>query len=153
MSRAFTLLEVLISTVILAIVGTGLLQISINSKKNFEFLKNRSKFEYLASIPFIHNNQKLHNSDRTLYQFVEESYSDLDDDLRQFLKEYKIHYEQEEFSTFSPLQADEDSSDNYDMESSGLNLTIIFDKISISHDKESAFVYKINLPMGEKKSE
>ena len=147
--EGFTLIEVLIATVILAVVGTGLLQISSNYKKNFEFLKRKSQLAYLASIPLIHNNQKYHNSDKTLYQFVEDSYTDIDDDLRRYLDQYKVHYEEEEISSISTGGDLNDSQDTQDQN----NFSILFNKITITHGKDIDFSYKIILPIGDVKSE
>ena len=146
---AFTLVEVLISVVILAVVGTGLLQISSNYKKNFEFLKRKSKLAYLSSIPFTHNDQKYHNSDKTLYQFIEDSYTDIDDDLRRYLDEYKVHYEDEEISSISTSNDSNSSDDTQDQN----NFEIIFNKITITHNKDVDFAYKVVLPIGDIKSE
>jgi len=147
--EGFTLIEVLIATVILAVVGTGLLQISSNYKKNFEFLKRKSQLAYLASIPLIHNNQKYHNSDKTLYQFIEDSYTDIDDDLRRYLDEYKVHYEEEEISSISTGEDLNDTDDEQNQNS----FSIIFNKITITHNKDNDFAYKIILPIGDIKSE
>jgi len=149
-SSGFTLIEVLISVTILAVVATGLLQISQNSKKNFQFLVDKAKFETIASIPFMHNNPRYHNSDPNLYDLISDSYPNLDDDLVTFFKDYKIHYIQEEFATYSPL-GDANESESSDEEN--IDLTIIYDKIIVQHDKSSSFIYKINIPLGEQKSE
>jgi prepilin-type N-terminal cleavage/methylation domain-containing protein len=153
MTKAFTLVEVLISVMILAVVGTGLLQISTNSKHNFEFLKQKSKFSRLASIAFIHNDQKYHHKDMTLYDFLRDDYPNLDDDLRKYLKDIKVSYSHEEFSTFSPLGEDNQTTDSYDNpeEENQMDLTIIYDKIVVSNKKDSTFAYKIYIPIGEGK--
>ena len=149
MTKAFTLIEVLVSVMILAVVGTGLLEISTNSKHNFIFLKEKSEFTRLASIAFIHNNQKFHHKDMTLYDFIKDDYENIDDDLRKYLKEIKVHYSHEEISTFNPLQGslDEQNQDEEEMQS-GLNLTIVYDKINITKDKNAAYAYKVYIPMG-----
>ncbi len=151
MTKAFTLIEVLVSVMILAYVGTSLLQISSNSKHNFIFLKEKSEFERLASIAFIHNEQKYHHKDMTLYDFLKDDYSDIDDDLRKYLKEMKVSYNHEEISTFNPLEGsidDQNQSTDQDTMQAGINLTIIYDKITIIKDKNSAFAYKVYIPMG-----
>ncbi len=151
MTRAFTLIEVLISVVILAVVGTGLLQISINSKQNFAFLKQKSKFAYISSIAFMHNNQKYHNKDMTLYDFLEDDYVGIDDDLRKYLKEYKVHYYHEEYDRYSPFgDTNQTQAQNQTDDEEQLDLTIVFDKIEVIHDKDSAFAYKIYIPIGDK---
>jgi len=153
MTKAFTLIEVLVSVMILAVVGTGLLQISTNSKQNFMFLKEKSNFDRLASIAFIHNDQKYHHKDMTLYDFIKDDYDNVEDELRQYLKEIKVTYNHEEVSTFNPLEGSIDdqnqSQDQEDMQS-GINLTIVYDKITISKEKNAAYAYKVYIPMGGK---
>lgn len=153
MTKAFTLIEVLVSVMILAYVGTGLLQISSNSKHNFMFLKNKSEFDRLASIAFIHNDQKFHHKDVTLFDFIKDDYTNIDDELRKYLKEIKVNYNHEEVSTLNPLEGsidDQNHSNEQDNMQSGLNLTIVYDKITIRKDKNVAFAYKVYIPTGGK---
>jgi prepilin-type N-terminal cleavage/methylation domain-containing protein len=151
MTKAFTLIEVLVSVMILAVVGTGLLQISSNSKHNFIFLKEKSKFDRLASIAFIHNTQKYHHKEMTLYDFIRDDYEKIDDELRKYLKSYKVKYSHEEVSTFNPLGESMDeqnqSSDSETLQAP-MDLTIIYEKISIQKDKNAAYAYKVYIPMG-----
>jgi len=151
MTSAFTLIEVLVSVMILAVVGTGLLQISSNSKQNFIFLKEKSKFDRLASIAFIHNNQKYHHKEMTLYDFIRDDYDKIDDELRKYLKEYKVKYNHEEISTFNPLGEsvdDQNQSEDSDDLQNPIDLTIIYEKISIQKEKNGAYAYKVYIPMG-----
>lgn len=153
MTKAFTLIEVLVSVMILAYVGTALLQMSSNSKHNFMFLKNKSEFDRLASIALIHNNQKFHHKDMTLYDFIKDDYADIDDELRKYLKDIKVNYNHEEVSTFNPLEGsidDQNQSQEQESMQSGINLTIVYDKITISKDNDTAFAYKVYIPMGGK---
>jgi len=149
-SKAFTLIEVLVSVTILAIVATGLLQISKNSKQNFQFLSQKTEFERISSIAFMHNDQSLHNSDKSLYDLLSDDYQNLDDDFSKYLKDYTIHYSQEEFSTYSPFSDLNESDENED---ESINLTLIYDKILITHKDKSSYVYKIYIPFGDSKSE
>lgn len=152
MTKAFTLIEVLVSVMILAVVGTGLLQISTNSKHNFIFLKKKSEFDRLASIAFIHNNQKFHHKDMTLYDFVRDDYDNIDDDLRKYLKNIKVSYEDEEVASFNPLEneGDDQNQSEETLMQNALNLTILYNKITISEGKNSTYAYKVTIPMGAK---
>ncbi len=155
MTKAFTLIEVLVSVMILAVVGTGLLQISSNSKHNFMFLKEKSEFDRLASIAFIHNEQKYHHKDITLYDFIKDDYTNIDDDLRKYLKGVKVSYSHEEVSTFNPLEGGIDEQNQNEeqeqgLEQAALNLTIVYDKIIVSRGKNTAYAYKVYIPMGGK---
>ncbi len=150
MNKAFTLIEVLVSVMILAVVGTGLLQISTNSKQNFAFLKEKSEFDRLASIAFVHNNKKYLHKELTLFDFIRDDYENIDDDVRKYLKNYKVHYNQEEVSTMNPLEGSVNEQNQSDQETNSLNLTIVYDKITITKDKNSAYAYKVSIPMSGK---
>ena len=154
-TKAFTLIEVLVSVMILAVVGTGLLQISTNSKHNFAFLKEKSEFDRLASIAFIHNDQKHHHKSMTLFDLLRDDYGNLDDEFRQYLKTIKINYSQEEISSLSPFEGDNDEEESTDPTQTStmqsLNLRIVYEKISIDQEKKGAtYAYKITIPMGGK---
>ena len=152
MTKAFTLIEVLVSVMILSVVGTGLLQISSNSKQNFAFLKEKSEFDRLASIAFIHNDKKYHHKDMTLFDFLRDDYTQINDDLRKYLKEVKVSYSHEEVSSFAPFEQsiDEQNLSNENPEEellkNSLNITILYDKISISKKNSATYAYKVYIP-------
>ncbi len=150
-SKGFTLIEVLVSVAILAVVATALLQINSNSKQNFSYLKQRIDFEQKSSLASIHNDPKLHNKDLELYDFVKESYPTLSESLRKELKKYKIHYEQEAgFATISPQDQNKSSIDlTNERTSSAENISLIFDKITITHLKNSSTLFKITIPFSK----
>ncbi len=131
-NRAFTLIEVLVSVLIISVVATALFQISTNSKSSFEFLVQKIEFSTICSIPFLHNNKQWHNSNKSLYDFLRSNYNIKNDEFRKFLKETKVHYKQEEFSKLSPLD-----------KSSGVDLNIVFDKIEVTKGEQTNYVYKI----------
>lgn len=140
--RGFSLVEVIISVAILAIVAVYLFQISSSTKTNIAFLNDKASFATKASLLMVHNNQNFHNSDKDLYEYVREQYEIKDDDLRRYLKSQKLHYEQEEFTTFSPLSdGDEETID--DQNQSMIDFTLVFDKIIVSDKKSATYAYKI----------
>jgi len=138
--KAFTLIEVLVSVVILSTVAVLLFEISTNSKNSFSYLSQKAGFTTLSSLPLMHNNPKYHNSDKTLYEYIRYDFDIKDDDLRKYLKEKKIHYRQEEFADFSPLNESDE-----EMEQGTDGFTILFDKIQISNKQQSTFLYKIDI--------
>jgi len=138
--KAFTLIEVLVSVVILSTVAVLLFEISTNSKNSFSYLSQKASFTTLSSLPLMHNNPKYHNSDKTLYEYIRYDFDIKDDDLRKYLKEKKIHYRQEEFADFSPLNESDE-----EMEQGTDGFTILFDKIQISNKQQSTFLYKIDI--------
>lgn len=137
--KAFTLIEVLISVAILAVVATGLFQISFNSKNNFEFLEHKARFDRLSSIPIIHNDAKYHHKEKALYEFLRADYEIKEDEVRKFLKQKKVQYSQEEYARFSPMSEEETDS------SPEMDLTLLFDKITISGKHQSTYVYKLKI--------
>jgi prepilin-type N-terminal cleavage/methylation domain-containing protein len=147
--KAFTLIEVLVSVVILSTVAVMLFEISTNSKNNFSFLSSKASFTTLASLPLMQNDIKYHNSDKTLFEYVKYDFDIKDDELRKYLKEQKVHYDQEEFTTFSPFDnKDENSNEDLEDENTEENImkfAIIFDKIIIRDKQNSTFSYKLDI--------
>jgi prepilin-type N-terminal cleavage/methylation domain-containing protein len=145
---AFTLIEVLVSVTILAVVATGLFQISMNSKNNFAFLKQKAQFDRLASIPLVHNDPKYNHTQKDLFEFVRDDYEIKEDEIRKALKAVKVNYTQEEYATFSPFSEasseSEDSPEDDEMQN-GMDMTLVFDKITIYDKQNSTFVYKLQL--------
>ncbi len=142
--NAFTLIEVLVSVAILAVVATGLFQISLNSKNNFEFLYNKAEFDRKSSIALIHNNPRYHHKEKEFYEFLRDSYDIKEDEVRQYLKKEKVSYSQEEYTSFSPLG--ENSSDlNQYQNPMAQSITLIFNKIIISNKNQSTYAYKIDI--------
>ncbi len=145
MSRsAFTLIEVLVSVAILAVVATGLFQISLNGKNNFEFLYEKAKFDRKSSIALMHNNPKYHHKEKEFYEFLRDGYDIKDDEIRQYLKKEKVSYSQEEYTTFSPLgEYDGDLTQNQNPLAQ--SVTLIFNKIVVSNKNQSTYAYKIEI--------
>jgi prepilin-type N-terminal cleavage/methylation domain-containing protein len=142
--KAFTLIEVLVSVVILSTVAVLLFEISTNSKNNFSFLSKKAAFASIASIPLMHSSQKYNNSDKTLYEYIRYDYDIKDDDLRKYLKEKKLHLDYEdEFATFSPLSEEAGVSADITEDGDIMDFTIVFDKVTVSDKKQSTFAYKI----------
>ncbi len=146
--KAFTLIEVLVSVVILSTVAVLLFEISTNSKNSFSYLSQKAGFTTLSSLALMHNDSKYHNSDKTLFEYIRYDFDIKDDELRKYLKEQKIHYFQEEFSEFSPFsegdkEAIADTSE--EKEQNMMDFTIIFDKVLIGNKQQSTFIYKVDM--------
>lgn len=150
--NGFTLIEVLVSVAILAVVATGLFQIALNSKNNFAFLEQKAQFDRVASIPIMHNDPKYHHQEKNLYEFLRNDYDIKRDEIRKALKERKVHYSQEEYARFSLAEemgdTDESSEssedDNANPQSlSAMDMTLLFDKITIYDKHHSTYVYRL----------
>ncbi len=146
--NGFTLIEVLVSVAILAVVATGLFQIALNSKNNFAFLEQKAQFDRIASIPIMHNDPKYHHQEKSLYEFLREDYDIRQDDVRKALKERKVQYTQEEYARFSLAQelgdTQERGQDENDLQSlPAMDMTLLFDKITIYDKHHSTYVYRL----------
>jgi len=94
MHRAFTIVEVLISVVILALVGTALLK---NAGMNLDFLKKISNKEEAIDMMTIiasHRNPDFNHLQKSLYDFLAKEYLLDDNDLQKLLREKKIKYQE-----------------------------------------------------------
>lgn len=108
MSRAFSLVEVILSVIILTTVGLGLLQISNNAKYSMEIVQEDLKDIMPISIAFNHRSKKYDRSNKNLSEFIQGEY-DLSDDTIQRLKEIKVDYEYDVIAQNSIMLTDEES--------------------------------------------
>jgi len=92
--RAFTLIEVLVSVIIISVVGTILFKISSDSKNNYIRYKNKITYEYLTT-PYIFR-ENLSNTN--LYENIRKDYRIDSFDVRKRLKEIKLQKREKEFS-------------------------------------------------------
>ena len=94
MHRAFTIVEVLISVVILALVGTALLK---NAGMNLDFLKKISSKEKAVDVMTIvasHRNPDFNHLQKSLYDFLAKEYLLDDNDLQKILRDTKVKYQE-----------------------------------------------------------
>ena len=92
--RAFTLIEVLVSVIIITVVGTILFKISSDSKNNYIRYKNKITYEYLTT-PYIFRKNL---SNTNLYENIRKDYRIDSFDVRKRLKEIKLQKREKEFS-------------------------------------------------------
>ncbi len=142
-SDGFTLIEVLVSIIILSVVAVGLFQISSNAQHTYLFLKKKSAFDRLGSLAFMHRNRAWHNSEKSLYEFVRNDYAISDDDFRRYLKNYKIHYRHEAYSSYAPLGEEIEESNGT------ISFKLLIDKITVTHKEESSYLYQIGVDIGQ----
>lgn len=79
--KAFTLVEVVVSVILLATVGVILLQTNSNSIQNFIYLKDRTYVEKIASIPAIEYEERYHKSKTSLFALIEDDFVIQNDEL------------------------------------------------------------------------
>ena len=92
MRRGFTLVEVLVATVIAMIVGVALLKISSSNLQLFERLHVKSFEDEMISIAGIHGDPMLNRTTKTLYDILEDTYEITNDELRKRLKDTRYDY-------------------------------------------------------------
>lgn len=85
---AFTLIEVMVSVVIISIVIMALLEMFSNNAHIFLSLKNKTKINQYSSFFVSNMDHGFENDDTTLYMLIEDF--PLEDDLRRKLKELKV---------------------------------------------------------------
>jgi len=103
MARAFTIVEVLISVVILALVGTALLK---NAGMNLDFLKKISNKEEAIdtmTIVVAHRNPDFNHLQKSLYDFLAKEYILDDSDLQKILRQTKIKYQESPIKISLPV--------------------------------------------------
>ena len=92
--KAFTIVEVLISVIILATVATLLFQISIKSKNNYIFYKEKQNFENTASLRLLNNIK----SNTNIYEIIRSNYKIKELETRKKLKSIKLKQSQKPYS-------------------------------------------------------
>ncbi len=114
MRKAFTLIEVLVATVIATIAGMALLQMNSNNTHLFKQIQYRSSNSEPISIIALHSDKKYHRTTKSLYDILDNTYDIKNDDLRKYLKDAKIDYTEKviEIITFGESEMDEESQES-----------------------------------------
>ncbi|SMC10194.1 type II secretion system protein [Nitratiruptor tergarcus] len=96
MKKAFTIIEVMIAVMILALVGTALLK---NAGAGLDFMQKISKKEQVIdsiSVVVAHRNPDFNHLKKSLYDFVEQEFLIDDIELLKILKGKKFLYQESE---------------------------------------------------------
>lgn len=92
MRSAFTLIEVLVATVIATVAGAGLLQLNSNYTNLFVKIKEKSVSSEVVSLVGLHANIKYNKTKKSLYDILDRTYEIKNDDLRKYLKDQSFDY-------------------------------------------------------------
>jgi prepilin-type N-terminal cleavage/methylation domain-containing protein len=100
MNKAFTLVEIIICVVLLAVVGSGLIQLSSGTVKTHDFSSSKLYEGTSSSIAFLHYKPNLKNSTKDLYSLISKQYSIKNDELLRYLKNTKLSIKENELASF-----------------------------------------------------
>jgi len=125
---AFTLIEVLISVIILATIATYLFQMSINSKTNYKRVNLKKEWEHISSTLIKQNKIK---SNSNLYEQLRNDYNISNFDVRNSLKKLKLKQDRTPYSKIIIP----------DMEGIYINI----EKINIYNKKNSTNLFSISI--------
>jgi len=92
--KAFTIVEVLISVIILATVATLIFQISLRSKNNYIFYKKKQNYENSTSLALLNQIK----SNTNIYEIIRNNYKIKDFETRKYLKSIKLKVTQKPYS-------------------------------------------------------
>lgn len=134
MRKGFSLVEVIIATVIIAIVGISLLEMGTKNQKIDLYIDKKSSLSQYSSIISFHHKPDFNNLDKTLFDFIEKDYDIDHDEVKKFLKSEKISYKEQEILTL-------DFGESNESEESKENMRLEIKKAIIFKDKIAADVY------------
>ncbi len=109
MRSAFTLVEVLVATVIATVAGAGLLQLNSNYTYLFSQIKEKSVSSEVVSLIGLHADIKYNKTTKSLYDILDKTYDIENDDLRKYLKDQSFDYTENLVETIT--FGDEDSEE------------------------------------------
>jgi prepilin-type N-terminal cleavage/methylation domain-containing protein len=96
LKKAFTLVEVIISILIISVMGFALLQMHSNTLKSLDLLDKRLEVNKFSSFIFSKVSEDLHGKRKTVYEYIKDRYVIDDDDLIRHLKLRTYEYSQDE---------------------------------------------------------
>ena len=143
MHRAFTIVEVLISVVILALVGTALLK---NAGMNLDFLKKISNKEEAIDMMTIiasHRNPDFNHLQKSLYDFLSKEYLLDDNDLQKLLRDTKIKYQEAPIKISLPILEGFDEEDQEEQPQNPIDIQFV--KISAVSKSFGDYLYILEL--------
>ena len=117
MRKSFTLIEIVITVMLISIIGFALLQMQSNTIRSLELLDKRLKVNKYSSFIFSTISKNLHKKNRTVYEFIKDRYIIDDDDVIRYLKEKEYVYTQDEMF-FLNFGENEDGETEMEMQSS-----------------------------------
>ncbi|MGC9350935.1 MAG: type IV pilus modification PilV family protein [Sulfurovum sp.] len=82
----FTLIEVIVSVMIIAFVVLSLMEISSRTEKNALYLSDRNKAAFLDSFYLLEESAKYDKKEKNAYELLHPHFKDIDDESKTILK-------------------------------------------------------------------
>ena len=83
---AFTLIEVIVSVIIISFVVLSLMEISSRSKENAVYLSQRNKASFADSFYLFEESTKYHKKEKNAYEMLQPHFTITNDESREILK-------------------------------------------------------------------
>ena len=153
MRKGFTIIEILISVVIISTLLTGLLRLTSNSTTYLNKIFNGANNRLLASIIGLNSNPVFNRSDKRLSDFLTK-YNIENSELRKYLNDEKFTYKEKSISKIfigddankSENEIDDISDmENKDEDTSSIFIQLEFFKITISNKNQKLNLYTVRL--------
>jgi len=149
MRSGFTLIEVLVATVIATFAGLALLQVNSSNTLLFSKLQGLSESSEELSLIGAHADQRFNRTTKSLYDILDREYDITNDDFRKYLKEVKYDYKESLIDTivFGENDMDSETEALYenDLENNANVPLLQFEllKITIRNDESHGAILKI----------
>ena len=155
MRKGFTIIEILISVVIISTLLTGLLRLTSNSTTYLNKIFNGANNRLLASIIGLNSNPVFNRSDKRLSDFLTK-YNIENSELRKYLNDEKFTYKEKSISKIfigddankSENEIDDISDsdmENKEEDTSSIFIQLEFFKITISNKNQKLNLYTVRL--------
>jgi prepilin-type N-terminal cleavage/methylation domain-containing protein len=156
--NGFSLVEVVISVLIISVIGIALLQMNSNTIRSIQLFENRLKVDEYSSPIFLNIDSELHNKSQTVYEFVKSKYGTVNDtDLIEYLDKKELLYQQRELYFLHFGEDGELSMDSMNDSESGREVTsevqkegVLIEEVSIKDENNnSTSLYHFSFSSGE----
>ena len=95
-SKSFTLIEVLVSVIILSVVGIALLDMASKNTKTLSYLSKKKEIPMILSVVAFHGNPDMDNLEKNLYDIVSKEYKIDSLVFKEYLNSKKLLYKEDE---------------------------------------------------------
>jgi prepilin-type N-terminal cleavage/methylation domain-containing protein len=82
----FTLIEVIVSVMIISFVVLSLMEISSRSEENAVYLSQRNKAAFLDSFYLLDDSSKYHKKEKSAYEIIQPHFKNIDDESKIILR-------------------------------------------------------------------